>query len=704
MKLIFTIPRSEDSETRKVKMKTGHILAGMLLALVLAWPQSVLAGNETDYRLDTVRVTAQKVGQDIQDVPDSVTAFSEVELEERDIEDFQEFTDFVPNMFLRKNSADNAIVIRGVSSFAGSLFSTAGFYVDGVNYPIHQMQDMDFFDIERVEVLKGPQGALYGRNSQAGVISIVTKQPGNEFGGKVFAEVGMWDAPENNPIFKEGMTLNLPVVQDVLAMRLTAQQENSKGWMYNEMLDSNALKTDHFNGRLTTRWTPTDRLEASLILEMRKRDDGLGVYRFTDGPYESGRSRLKWNGTSRDTVNADSEVLKVKYVADAVDIVSVTGRHNYNQDFANDMDMSPVDYGDSTAKYDVNILSEEFRVSSKEGEVRMIDWLVGVYGYLENVDTDYFGWGLHETRQDNWGAALFGQGTWNITRDWHLTAGGRVDHSALDGTKDITETGSDQHFEKNLEYTEFLPSLSLAYDITRDIMSYAKVSRGYLAGGFDYSTSMTEDQFTYDPEYSWNYELGVKSAFWDKRMTLNLTGFYIDIRDKQVAQLEPTASNPENRRIVNAAKARSYGAELELQVRPLEGLLLHSSVGYTNSELKDWQTTDDPFDYDGKKTPGSPDWTYNLGGTYRWNFGMFLSADMVGASSYYTDPKNLGKVDGRLLFNARIGYEGEDFDVVLWARNLFDEAYDENEWDWGGATLVQQGAPRSVGVRATYHF
>ncbi|WP_291327537.1 TonB-dependent receptor [Desulfovibrio sp. UCD-KL4C] len=687
-------------------MKLKRINGIIALLGVMLLSSNVYADEKKEHQLESMTVTAQKVGENIQDVPISITAFSDVMLEEKEINGFKDLIQYTPNMFLRKNSVDSEIVIRGISSFTSSLFSTAGFYVDGVNYPIHQMQDMDFIDIERVEVLKGPQGVLYGRNSQSGVISIITKQPTNEFSANLYADIGGWNANDGEMIFREGFNANIPVKKDIFNMRVSFQKEDSKGWMKNDYDNSDALEANRIGGRITGLWTPNEDLDVSLIVEGRNRDDGLGVYRFKDGKYATDHNELAWNGQNHNKVYSDSEIIKVAYRAESLDVTSVTGRHGYYQDFINDMDLSTQDYGNSWGKYDVQVISEEFKLSSKKDKNAEIDWVAGIYGYMENLDTQYYGFGLHDTDQDNWGTALFGQGTWNMTPDWHLTLGSRIDYVNIDAKKDLdlTDVGEGKStLDGNISSVEFLPSVTLAYDISSDITSYAKVSRGYLAGGFDYATSITEDQFKYDPEYSINYEVGMKSTWFENTLTANAALFYIDITDKQVAQLEPTSVNPENRRIVNAARAQSYGGEIELQYKPIDGLLLTSSLGYTDSRLRDWKT-EDSYNYDGKKTPGSPDWTYTVGATYRWDNGFMVGTDVTGLSSFYTDPKNSNKVDGRFLVNPRIGYEGENFDVILWAKNVFNEEYNENEWDWGESTLVQQGEPGSYGVRIGYHF
>lgn len=688
-----------------MKKQVGVLLA--LIGFMLSLPISGYAEEEKSYFLEGMTVTAQKVEQNIQKIPGTVEAITDLELQERVINNFTEFVEYIPNVFLRKNSLDNALVIRGVSSFAGSLYSTAGFYVDGVNYPIHQMQDLDFWDIERIEVLKGPQGTLYGRNSESGVINIVTKKPTFDLGGKIYTQVGAYDTHGGEPIFRGGFAANVPIVENKFALKFSGQRDYSSGWMDNDYNNEHAQKVNQLGGRVTALVTPTEDLEVSAIVEQRKKDNGVGVYRYIEGPNKTKRNSLKWNGANENRVNAGAQVLKVDYDAGGFNIASVFAHHLFHQHYANDADMSPADWGDSGGKNRISILSEELRFSSAPGEDRRFDWLGGFYGYLEDVKTRYIAAGYtHKTKQDNNGAAVFGQGTWNMTRKWHLTGGLRADWLTLEGKKDLNSAGGTEHFSEDHSYTELLPTASLAYDITDDILTYAKVSKGYLAGGYDYSTSKTADQFYFKPEYSWNYELGLKSNLFDKSLIANLALFYINIRDKQVAQMEPTTGDPERRRIVNAAKARSYGAELDVKYMPIEGLTLNGAIGYLNSRLKDWETTgSDPFDYDNKVTPGSPEWSYTAGGIYRWESGILVGADLTGVSSFYTDTKNLSKVNGRTLVNARVGYEGENIEVIFWVKNLFDKKYNENEWAWGpGSTLAQQGAPRSLGVSLTYNF
>lgn len=689
---------------------------GLCVTAVLV-PQLAVVGlcaeverQENFFQLAPIVVTAEKTEQDVQRIPGTVNAYTQDVIEERHIEKFYDLTDYVPNVFVKKNSTENIISIRGIAPQQGSLFSATGMYVDGVNYPIHQMQSLDFVDIERVEVLKGPQGTLYGRNSEAGVVNIITASPtADAFSGKIYGGLGMWESTEEL-IFKEGGVFNLPLVQDTLAMRIALQGYSTDGWMENVTpgsLDA-AARMQHFNGRATIRWTPADAWDLSFILQGQHKTEGIGVYRFVDGPYATGRNTIAWDGPNRSSSDGDSEILKVEYHGDSVDVTSITGRHSYTQDYKHDVDMTPEDlypmYPVFNADYDVKVLSEEFRIASKPGENRPFDWLTGVYLYTEDVETGNYSMTDHNNKQDNWGAALFAQGTLHLWERWHFNLGGRVEYVRLEGEKTVN-TGmmgmGTVHMEETVDDTVFLPSASISYDLAEDVLGYVKVSRGYLAGGFDNYFAMSKELYTYDPEYSWNYEAGLKTRMLDNRLVGNLAVFYIDSDDKQVTEYV----SPYERYFLNAGKVESWGVELDLQYRPLPGLTINGSAGYLNSEIKDWTASGyNPYDYSGNDTPGAPEFSWSAGAIYRWSTGLYIGADVVGVSSYYSNAENERRIDGRTLVNARAGYEGEHVEVMLWARNLFDQDYEERSMQWMGGTLIQQGEPMSFGVLLSYKF
>ena len=710
-------------------------LSALLISTVLFWSGMVFTehanaeSKQTEeklnkdakekYKLETMTVTAQKREENIQDVPMSISVFSDIELEDAGIRDTLELTRFTPNVYMRHVTNYNVIVIRGVSGFDASLYSPTGLYVDDVNLSLHLMHNPDLFDVERVEILKGPQGTLYGRNTESGVINIITKQPDNELRGKIFGEYGNYDTEHgSSPSYRAGGNISGPIVRDKLYLGLAGQWENSDSFMKNEYNDDDqAGKIDHINGRGTLRWTPADKWDISLIADAIDTDDNVGYVRFLDGPFKTDRHTINYDGEYYWQQEGNGQNLRAKYEGDAFNLLSVTGRRDYEQKMAGDTDLSPLPtMGSHFFKWENDLLSEEVRISSPSNN-GPLEWLVGLYGFKEEMDIDFKSqvMGNRKTDIDINGYAVFGQGTYTFFDRFHLSAGLRYDYIDLEGdqTYEFIDpwTGIPQSidFGKDFDNDEFLPKFSVAFDFTDEIMTYASVSKGYLAGGYHYSGATSEENFTYDPEYTWNYEIGTKTSWLDNRLMANLSAFYIDIKDKQVSEWDPTLAVT---KITNAAEAHSMGVELELQACPMQGLDLFAGFGYTEAKIDDWTATEMDmvtyqfvtYDYGDKDLPNAPEYTYNLGLQYRHLSGFFGRVDLLGTGSFYCDAKNRAKEDGYELVNLRLGYEREHFDIVCWCKNVFDEEYEIWKGEWGPSMMGQDDQPRMLGVTMTYRF
>ena len=672
--------------------------------------------------LETMTVTAQKREENVQDVPMSMSVFSDIQIEDADIRDTVELIRFSPNLHMRKASSENMIVIRGISAFDNSKYSPVGFYVDDVSFPINYMQNPDLFDIERIEVLKGPQGTLYGRNTESGVINIITKQPDNELRGKVFGEYGNYDTSHGNiDSYRTGGNISGPIVRDKLYLGLSGQWEDSDGFMKNEYNDDDeAGKIDHINGRGTLRWTPTDRWDISFIADALDTDDGSGFYRYESGMAKTGRHRIAYDGGYQWEQEGNSQTLRVKYEGDTFNVLSVTGRQDYENKQDGDFDCTPFVSpwsGNGIFKDEIETVSEELRVSSPNNS-GSFKWLVGLYAFTEDydiyVEKQKTIWDIRDTEVDTDGYAIFGQGTYTLFDKLHLTAGLRFDHQDLEGEQEYdymdmwTMSPQSKKYGKDLDYDEWLPKFAIAYDFTDYIMAYASASRGYLTGGYIQSLATSEENFTYDEEETWNYETGIKTSWLDRRLMANLSAFYIDMKDKQVMEWRPDGT----RDIKNAAEAHSMGVELELQARPMRGLDLFAGFGYTEAEFDDWTATEMDmmtyqlvtYDYEGKDLPNAPEYTYNLGVQYRHEIGFFGRVDLLGTGKFYGDSKNLAEQDSYELVNLRLGYEREHFDIMFWCKNLFDEEYATMKAIWGADEMCVDGDPRMFGATVTYRF
>lgn len=676
--------------------------------------QSETLQNEgkNGHTLDPCVVTAQKREESLQDVPISIMSFTGQQLDDAGINNTQDLVKQVPNVTLKYAEPENTLIIRGVTSFHSSLYAPAGYYVDDVSYPLQYMQNAELFDVERVEVLKGPQGTLYGRNTESGVIKVVTKQPGNETTGKVLAEYGHYNT------YRVTGNLSTPLVEDKLFMGLAFQSHLSDGYYTNVYDDDNRIsKKDHLTGRASLRWKPTGKWDVTLGGDFLDNNDGYGLYRFLDGP----------NQTDRHEVNVDypdnymrergnGQTLKVSHQFDFFDFLSVTGNRAYKRELVGDRDgtASPAQYSNFEWKDDQ--ISQEFRFTSNDS-TDSFQWLFGLYGFKEKVDTRNHV--IHLVMGDIWdnktdidvtGYAAFSQIEYSFWDGFKATAGLRADHHDLDGKligapSFLTPAG--QTLSSKMKHDELLPKFALSYDVSDDIMCYGTIAKGYLIGGFNYVSAYSQQGFTYDPEYTWNYEVGVKSSWFGNRLSLNLAAFYIDIVDKQVFEIDQTVPVSGAQTIKNAARAHSVGFEVEAQARPINGLDIVAGFGLTEAKIDDWVATEAggvQYDYKGKHLTYYPSVSSNVGIQYTFLSGWFARTDFLYTGKTYCDSKNLIKQDPHTEVNLRMGYKGENLGVTLWADNVFDEKYYEYMTNFGANKLVVDGAPMTFGANISYSF
>jgi iron complex outermembrane receptor protein len=691
-------------------LKEIRVLTALWLAAAFCANGYCEATPENDpYQLTDMTVTAQKKEEKMQDVPISIDVFSEVEIEDANIENTSDLTRYLPNVHMESSHCEHVVVIRGVSSFPSALYSPAGYYVDDVSYPLQQMQDVELFDIERAEVLKGPQGTLYGRNSESGVINIITKQPDSEYCGKIFGEYGNYNT------FRSGANVSGPVIDNKLYLGAAFQYKSSDGYIENESNgDDEAADMEHVNGRATLRWTPDDYWDISLISDIMNADDHGGGYRYVDGPQATDYLEVRKDFDEYDKENGNSQILRAKYNGDTFDVLSVSSLLYYRLDKCNDSDIwdNPANQKINYFKLEERQYSQEFRISSaQEGP---FEWLLGAYGFIEETTLDYrydivsagMTYMHPVTDVDTTGYAAFGQATCTLFDKLHLTAGLRFDHQELEGH--LEDAVREETCDKDLNYDEVLPKFSMACDISRDIMLYASASKGYLVGGYNWCMTPTQENFHYDPEYTWNYETGIKTNWLNNKLMANLSVFYIDIEDKQITEMGYTLTKS----ITNAAKAHSQGVELQLKARPLQGLDVFAGFGYAEATFDDfssmeWNEDNTALiekDYEDNDLPYAPHYTYNAGIQYRTSNGFFGRADLFGTDRFYGDSANASKQDAYQTVNLRIGYEGRHFDCYLWAENIFDEDYLTYVAPYGGNTIGLDGAPMTFGLTLTYRF
>jgi iron complex outermembrane receptor protein len=710
-------------------MKIASLRTGiMVIMLLLITIPAVAAEQENDqpkanepYILPEITVSAQKIEQRLQDVPISIRHYSDIELENKQVESVKDIVRVTPNLFMNEapgNDATSAITIRGISSGNSDFFNrTVGIFSNGM--AINGGLLPEFFDIESVDVLRGPQGTLYGGNTLGGAISVNAKKPQFDWGTYASAAYESY-----NTSILEGM-INAPLSEHV-AVRVAGKYKYTEGQFENVYRDAKGTQGHDFNLRGQLLIQPTDKLKINLNLNGYERDHRYSIYdtfaNLDDHPWKTHQDDLGYV-LSRDF----GQILTVEYSGDVIGFTSISGHRNYASRERQDVDFTRYELLSDNFKLDNEQFSQEFRLHSTDKEARL-QWVAGVYGAKEKQRTrdsftlldDYVtmmagmpGFGSvtmdNDTRITVYNGALFGQATYGLTDKLYATAGLRYDYTrkkldakaenrgmlapmlgplfaATDGTR---------------SFNALLPKFALEYRFTPQINVYASVTEGYKAGGFQNVNAAYADQ-SYNSEYDWSYETGVKASFWDGKVDLAASLFYVRIKDQHLYTQTATSYL-----ITNAGKSHSEGIEIEGKIRPIHGLEIFGAYGYTKARIDD--AGDNTNTFDGAIPTFVPTYTADLGAQYTFDNGFFLRLENSFIGPYYMDTANKVRQSSFSLLHAKIGYETENMAVYIYGRNLLNQEYKTHYFDNssmmpGQDRIGTMGPGRTIGVMAKVEF
>lgn len=650
------------------------------------------AGAEEPLSLENLTVTAEKQEEDLQKVPVSVTALTGMEIEDRRIHSISDVADFTPNFI----NFDTGIVglstpsIRGIHQESSGT-SPVGLFVDGVPILTATGFNDQLLDIERVEVLRGPQGTLYGGGTEAGAINVITRQPDNEVRGKASLEAGEDDK------LRLTASLSSPIKKDVLAFSLSALHYEKDGYIKNTNTGKMGNNRDYDYGKAILRWTPSSTLDISLIASGLKHDDGaqglalgpesINMLGLTPKEREVDSDLQGWNKSE-----SNMQALKVAWdMSEHCMIESVTTRRRYRSHYQNDWDFTPYAVMHKEMDNTLRNVSEELKFSWK-GEGASV--VTGVYADMDDndfTDINLVDGKVEENHNTSGkGLGLFVHGEKSLTDKLSVVTGVRYDWAEGEFDDSIRSREIDE------SWSELSPKLSFKYAATPEMMVYAGASKGYRKGGFNDHAGATDPE-TYDEESLISYEIGTKNQWLGNRLRVNASVYYMDISDMQV---RVDSGGPGENYTENAAEAYSTGAEVEVTGRVTTGLTLSGTFGYNRTAFKDY--SDAEGDYDGNKNPYAPDYTYSLNGLYRHPVGIFTNLSYVGTGEMYLDKKNVYKRDAYGVVNAKVGYETDHLDIYVYADNLFDEEY--NAIGYFGGFYNVYSPPREVGVKVACRF
>jgi iron complex outermembrane receptor protein len=701
-----------------------------------------------EQRSDVVIVTARKREESLQEVPMTITAVGGEHLEAAGYTELNDVARISPNIFFEAADRSKPLIfVRGVGTrgYDAGSDPSVGVFVDSVYLGRFGALDMDLLDIERVEMLKGPQGTLYGRNTIGGALSVVTSDPARSFEGKASVEAGM-GADSDDVLWSARGSVSGPITDNVRGS-LSLSRRHRDGYQEIQGTSVRGGSEDSWAARgkaLISLGEAEVRLAADyadmdgpplILVPNRFGTSGPGalapgfvVPAEPTDPYSFAMDEQR-QGIQKQVYGASAQV---DWNFLGLDFTSITAARGMSLDERDDLDGTTLPFQVYFADEESDQFSQELRAAYSSDN---LNWLFGLFYSQENVvrtETIDFGpasllsalvapadliWTFPFDLEAT-AVAAFGQVDWQVTDELAVTVGGRYSEDKKDVVFDTNTTVpgfvlSPFREAVSRQWDSFDPSVSLRYQFNPDLMAYASWATGYKSGAFQFiATSPTIAQQVADPEDVESIEVGLKSTWLDGNLQLNLAAFSMDYKDLQQLRVVPV-SGVGLVVIDNAASSSISGAEIEGRWKLSDSWSTDFAFGYLDATFDEFvfNTT---LDFSGNQMPRSPKNTFNLALNYEqptplgdfstrlaysWRDSIFFEAD-----NNVRDPESSEDALGLLDFNAQIATSG-GWTYSLWARNLTDERYRRQVLNSTGNS--QRGIwaePRTFGIRASYQF
>ncbi|GAB5489721.1 MAG: TonB-dependent receptor [Parasphingorhabdus sp.] len=694
--------------------------------------------------VNVIVVTAQKRAQNLQDVPVSVTAFDDQMIAEAGFTNSLSIGDQVPNLEIKTFGGVPNIFIRGVGNndFNSSSIGPISVYRDDVVVASTGSQIFSLFDLERIEVVRGPQGTLFGKNTTGGAVQFFSKLPGDVFEGNARVGYGRFN------LFEGEVAASLPIT-DNFSVRVAGMVRRRDGEKTNIFDNSDAINVDEAAARAIFRLRPGPDTDIRLTVGGgRDRSDylenkpvgvinGGDLFGYTD-PFPNDDRILNFNGPSRNFSDNVFVNFDLQHDFGNWSIRSLTGYDKSEVDNAVDVDGGPLRIDEIVFLTDAEQFTQEFQLSYDDGTLNAI---AGLYYFYEDFNARSnadlvgeltFAQGalplITQATRKNKAYAAFGQATYSVMPELRFTVGARytIDKVRATHQADLIPNFFDMNIPNgapvalvpfaNLRdtYKSFSWRVGLDYDVTDDVLAYFSVDKGFKAGGFNIGiiTSLAE-RTQVDPETLISYEVGLKSTLFDRNLRLNISAFYYDYSDLQVLSVNTQAGSAvPTLGLDNAADATIKGVEVEAFATPTDWLDLGLNFGILDAKFKNYLSgaidpvTGQPRDFSGNRMPGAPKFTLSANAQVTVPVGRFETRwraeyNFTGKKFYNNAEDQLvSSQEGYGLLNLRasLADPDNDWEFAFWAKNVFDKAYIVDATDLRGFGLV----PRYFGERATY--
>ena len=727
-------------------------IAATLVAPV-AFAEGTPAGG-----LEEVTVTATRQAENLQDVAIAVSAFSDDALEKNQIQSLGDIESFVPNLTLHEGDAGNAVIyIRGVGQIDSISFNDpgVGVYIDDVYMGRAQGSFLDVLDPQQIEVLRGPQGTLYGRNTIGGAVKFTSKKPTPETEGYVKTTVGNFG--------QQGIkgSINGALIEDVLAARFVVSQKSRDGYTKNLFDGGDDYDKDTFAWRAALQYTPNDKLTAYLTLDAsdanpdhsRTPHRETPIYSLSAGGFVAPQDdpfTVNANYNDKERLETQGAALTLEYAVGDLMLKSITSHREMNYRTHLDLDGTTDSSFGIYNFEDQSQNSQEFQLVYSGEAMTLVS---GLYYFREKdlsfggaVAPDffvplapdfYFPWpflSAGERDQLNTSKAAYANLSFDLSADLGVTLGGRFTQES----KSVTNLGEQfagtgiqtaeemekafgtgvgfaaTGYEAEEDWNAFSPKVSLDYHASDRTLLYASASRGFKSGGFN--GRLTTFAQPFDPEELWSYEAGMKTQLADDRVRLNVATFYNDYENFQLSRF---SVDPDTGAFLslfeNAGRATMYGAELELAAAVTENLGVNITAGYLDGGYDELIGDFDQEISDQRELVNSPKWNSRISVDYLMTLEGYGSLNLIAGYSYRTksyltvSSSEALAQDSYGLLDASLQYlsPSEHWEASLFAKNLTDERYREHGFDLSASPGVQlgyYGAPRTYGINLGYRF
>jgi len=682
--------------------------------------------------LEEIVVTADFREASIAELPVSVSVLDRAQLRATTVEHFEEAIREVPNLNLSgEGSRARYFQLRGVGEleqYEGSPNPSIGFIVDDIDFSgLGSIGTL--FDVDRVEVLRGPQGTRYGANALGGLIYMRSADPTDAFAADFEATVGSDDTTAY------GAAIGGPL-GDALGYRASLHQYKSNGFRDNVFLGrDDTYARDELAARGKLDWSPSDRLEvdfAGLYIDV---DNGYDAWAIDNG------FRTYSDKPGRDAQRSIAGSIRVQAELAAVDIVSISGvadtdaTFSFDADWGNDAYWAPYVYDYITTNdRERRTYNQEVRVLSKPGAIvgGRGDWLVGVYALDLEESNDHLDLGVYEdpicgpvctldtnspvfSEYDATNVALFGQVRIALGASLELTAGLRAEQRSAS----FHDTAGNR-FDPEDDMVG--GELAFNWRLGDHRTTYLRFARGYKAGGFNVALAgvdfgdvdngnLTPEEITYDPESLTSVEAGYRASSADGRWHADAGVFYARRDDQQIKiPIQLKLGDPSSFLLVtaNSERGEHYGLEATLDWRASERIVLSAAVGLLHTKIDRFSLFPE---LEGREQAHAPAYTYSLGAEYRAPSGWWGRVDVSGMDEFFFDYGHDQESKPYALTNLRVGREWGPWSVSLWARNLFDKEYFVRGFffgneppDFAAALYTRLGDPRHYGLTLSYDF